>query len=251
MDTGSFATMIVGLFAITAPVAVLPIFVAVTAGQSDGQRRRTALTATGTYVVVCLAGLFVGNAVMNLFGVSVAALRVAGMAVIAVIGWQMLNAPTPSDHGASPDHGASGNGGTAGQGMAPGRTHFHHAAYNTKVSAADSTRRMPIPSPLRVGIMPLGFPIYAGPGVLSVIFAWGSGPKPVYIAALVAILVNAMLIIVLDFLAAPISRLIGTEGLLVTEKVFGLVVVAIAVTGMASGLLVLFPGLGSGLIRTG
>ena len=48
MDTGSFATMIVGLFAITAPVAVLPIFVAVTAGQSDGQRRRTALTATGT-----------------------------------------------------------------------------------------------------------------------------------------------------------------------------------------------------------
>jgi multiple antibiotic resistance protein len=237
--------MIIGLFAITAPIAVLPIFIAVTAGQSDGQRRRTALPATGTYVVICFTGLFVGNAVMSLFGVSVAALRVAGMAVIAVIGWQMLNAPTP------PDHAASGNDQTADKGTGPGRTHFHHAASNTRVAKPDSTRRMPVPSPSRVGVMPLGFPIYAGPGVLSVLFAWGSGPQPVYLAALGAILVNAMVIVVLDFLAGPISRLIGTEGLLVTEKIFGLIVVAIAVTGMASGLLVLFPGLGSGLMKAG
>ena len=79
--------------------------------------------------------------------------------------------------------------------------------------------------------------------MLSVIIAWGSGSKPVYLSALVAILSNAAIIIVLDFLAAPITRLIGEAGLLVTEKVFGLIVVAIAVTGMTSALLVLFPGL--------
>jgi multiple antibiotic resistance protein len=44
-------------------------------------------------------------------------------------------------------------------------------------------------------------------------------------------------------LAAPITRIIGAEGLLVTEKLFGLIVVAIAVGGMASALRELFPGL--------
>lgn len=57
---------------------------------------------------------------------------------------------------------------------------------------------------------------------------------------------TAASIIVLDSLAVPITRRIGTEGLLVTEKVFGLIVVAIAVSGMATALRVLFPGLVGG-----
>jgi multiple antibiotic resistance protein len=222
--------MIVGLFAITAPIAVLPIFVAATEGQTGSQQRRTAMIAVATYVGAGAIALFVGNAVLGFFGVSVAALRVAGMAVIAVIGWQMLNAPTPSADDADGDGAATG-------------THHLHAASNTKVARAGVAGRKQIPSPLTVGIMPLGFPIYAGPGVLSVIIAWGSGSKPVYLSALVAILSNAAIILALDFLATPITRLIGSAGLLVTEKVFGLIVVAIAVTGMTSALLVLFPGL--------
>lgn len=232
MDTSSFLTMAVGLFAITGSIAIIPIFVAATVGQSAQQQRKTALVATATYVVAGVIALFVGNAALNLFGISVAALRVAGMAIVAVIGWKMLNAPTPSD---SNEEAAPGKG-----------THHLHAASNTRIPKrgfADKTR---IPSPLDIGIMPLGFPIYGGPGVLSVIIAWGSGPKPVYIAALLAIAANAALIIVLDFLATPITKWIGTSGLLVTEKVFGLIVVAIAISGMVGALLVLFPGLAGG-----
>ena len=240
MDTSVLVTMIGGLFAITAPIAVLPMFVAATDGQTASQRRMTALIATATYLIAGLIALFAGNAVLRFFGVSVSALRVAGMAVVAVIGWQMLNAPTPS----APD--AAGDDGAAGGGARPARAQHLHAASNTKIAAAGSVGRKPTPSPLGVGIMPMGFPIYAGPGMLSVVIAWGSGAKPVYIAALVAILTTAASIIVLDFLAAPITRLIGAEGLLVTEKVFGLIVVAIAVSGMATALRVLFPGLAGG-----
>ncbi|CAM3134194.1 UPF0056 membrane protein [Sphingomonas antarctica] len=222
LDTGALVTMIVGLFAITAPIAILPLFVASTKGQTPVGQRRTALIAAATYIVAGLLALFAGNAALGVFGVSVAALRVAGMAVIGVIGWQMLNAPTPTNDG-------------------PARSH-HHRASNTHVSTVAD--RVDAPSPSSVGIMPLGFPIYAGPGVLSVIIAWGSGSRPVYLAATVAILVNAAIIVALDFLAAPITRVIGEKALLITEKVFGLLVVAIAVGGMASALLVLFPGLG-------
>jgi multiple antibiotic resistance protein len=222
LDTSALVTMTVGLFAITAPIAVLPLFVAATAGQTQGDQRRTALMAAATYVVAGLLALFVGNAALGVFGVSIAALRVAGMAVIGVIGWQMLNAPTPSE-------------------ATPVRSH-HHRASNTHVPVA--ARNAVAPSPASVGILPLDFPIYAGPGVLSVIIAWGSGSRPVYLAAMVAILANAAVIVALDFLAAPITRVIGEKALLITEKIFGLLVVAIAVGGMASALVVLFPGLG-------
>ena len=227
INHGVFLTMIVGLFAITAPIAVLPIFIGATDGQTGGQRRMTALVATGTYLVFGFLALFAGQAALDVFGISVPALRAAGMAVIAVIGWQMLNAATPviAAHAAVPE------------------THHIHAASNTKVPAAGSNPGKPAPSPFSVGIMPLGFPIYAGPGVLSIIIAWGSGPRPVYLAAAIAILANAAIILALDFLATPITRLIGAQALLVTEKVFGLIVVAIAVGGMASALLALFPGL--------
>ncbi|MGY4398836.1 multiple antibiotic resistance protein [Sphingomonas sp. UYAg733] len=224
LDTSALVTMIVGLFAITAPIAILPLFVASTEGQTAGGQRRTALIAAATYVIAGLLALFAGNAALSVFGVSVAALRVAGMAVIGVIGWRMLNAPTPTDEEPKVSH--------------------HHRASNTHVPVA--TSRVVAPSPSSVGIMPLGFPIYAGPGVLSVVIAWGSGNRPVYLAATVAILVNAAIIVALDFLAAPITRVIGEKALLITEKVFGLLVVAIAVGGMASALLVLFPGLGVG-----
>jgi len=240
MNESSLLAMIVGLFAITAPIAVLPLFIAATDGQTGAERRKTALVATATYVIAGLIALFIGNAVLSVFGVSVAALRVAGMAVIGVIGWKMLNAPTPNVA-------AAGATSTSGSGK---RTHHLHSASNTRITVATTVPANGGPSPVSVGIMPLGFPIYAGPGVLSVIIAWGSGARPVYLAALAAIVANGAIILLLDLLAEPITRVVGAEGLLVTEKVFGLIVVAIAIGGMASALLVLFPGLaGTGSIR--
>lgn len=227
VDTTSFLTMAVALFAITGSIAIIPIFVATTDGQTPAQRRETALIAAGTYVVAGLIALFVGNAALQFFGINVAALRVAGMAVVAVIGWKMLNSATPI--------------------TADPRDHHLHVASNTKVPAPQKSASAVDASPVSVGVMPLGFPIYGGPGVLSVVISWGTGPKPVYLGALLAIGANAIAIIALDFLAAPITRLIGVEGLLITEKVFGLLVVAIAVTGMSGALLALFPGLAGGV----
>jgi multiple antibiotic resistance protein len=221
-DTALLA-MFMALFAITAPIAAVPLFVAATEGQSGRARRKTALVAGATYLIASLVALVSGNSVLAFFGVKVAALRLAGMAVVAVIGWRMINAPTAiAEH--SDDQAAM----------------RLHAASNTRIGHASG---IPAPSPLSIGVTPLGFPIYAGPGVLSVIIAWGSGSAPEYLVAVIAIFANAALLVGLNFLATPITRLIGAEGLLVTEKLFGLVVVAIAVGGMASALMVLFPGL--------
>jgi len=232
MDMQSLLTMTVALFAITGSIAIIPIFIAATDGQTNQERRKTALIATMTYTIAAIVALFVGNAILGFFGISVSALRVAGMAIVATIGWKMMNASLPTP---AADVGAPGS---------DSDNHHHlHAASNTKITKIGYAEGQPIPTPMGVGIMPLGFPIYGGPGVLSIVIAWGTGAKPVYMAALIAILINAAAIIILDFLAVPITKLVGEQGLLATEKVFGLIVVAIAITGMTGALLVLFPGL--------
>jgi multiple antibiotic resistance protein len=225
VNYSAFLATFMALFAISSPIANVPLFVAATAAQNGRQRRQTALIAASTYVVAGLAVLFAGNAALAFFGVNVSALRLAGMAVVAVIGWRMINAPT-----------------VVAQPNRPARPHRLHAASNTRI-AAQPTAWRPAPSPLSVGVTPLGFPIYAGPGVLSLVIAWGSSSQPAYAMAAVAIFANAAVILGLNTLANPITRIIGAEGLLVTEKLSGLIVVAIAVGGMAGALLVLFPGL--------
>ncbi len=52
-------------------IAVLPIFVAATEGKTGPQQRKTALIAVATCVVAGFIVLFVGNAVLGFFGVSV------------------------------------------------------------------------------------------------------------------------------------------------------------------------------------
>jgi multiple antibiotic resistance protein len=216
-----FLTMFVGLFAITAPIAAIPLFVAATAGQTGAARRKTALIATTTYLIAASVALFAGNAALAFFGVSSSGLRLAGMAVVAIIGWKMINGPTA----------------VATAGDSTPDQHYH-AASNTRIGVSPDSAAA---SPRSVGITPLGFPIYAGPGVLSVVIAWGSGPEPVYVGALAAILANALVIVALNFLATTIVRSVSVEALLITEKLFGLVIVALAIDGIVETLLTLFP----------
>jgi len=233
--------MAVGLFAITGPIAGLPVFVAATKGQTVKEQNKTTLILATTYVTAGLIALFAGNALLTFFGISVAALRAAGMAVIATIGWKMMNAPTPEKDKAGVD--ATGHIKPEAEQLHPPTEKLYHAASNMKVASASTVSLWRVPTPSEIGIVPLGFPMYAGPGALSIIITWSSEYKAIYLPAAAAILANALIIIAFNFLANPITRLVGAQGLLVTEKVFGLIVLAIAVSGMASSLTVLFPGL--------
>lgn len=230
MGDPSLLSMIVGLFAMTGPISGLPVFMTATKGQTMEAQHRTILVICVTYIIACFIALFAGHEVLKLFGVSVAGLRAAGMIIIATIGWEMLNAPTVIKKN------KVGNRATD---QAKNKE-IHHMASNTHIEqdGLDEVRE-----PSEVGIMPLGFPLYAGPGVISVIISWSSLSSHIYKQASLAILVNTAIIVVFNLLAQPIGRVVGPQGLLITEKVLGLIVLSMAVTGIADAALTLFPGL--------
>lgn len=90
-DLTQFALTAFGLlFVMINPIAVAPVFVAVTSGMSANQRRATLTRAVIAALAVTLFFLFVGRAFLSYMGVSVQAFAISGGILLFVIAFPML-----------------------------------------------------------------------------------------------------------------------------------------------------------------
>ncbi|MCG2626551.1 NAAT family transporter [Bradyrhizobium sp. WYCCWR 13023] len=80
------------LFAIINPYGLAFIFLDRTRGLSEEERADLALRVAGYAFAVLLVSLFLGSQILNFFGVTIPALRIAGGLVVAATGWSMLHA---------------------------------------------------------------------------------------------------------------------------------------------------------------
>jgi multiple antibiotic resistance protein len=96
----------------------------------------------------------------------------------------------------------------------------------------------------RYGVVPLAVPLLAGPGAISTTIIAAQESSPVHIGALIGcILLVCALALVLFRLAEPVGERLGTTGLNIATRILGLLLAAIAIEMMATGLKVLLPGL--------
>lgn len=81
------------LFSIVNPIAGAFIFRGAT-GDRTHLERTTLARRVGTYsLLVMLVALWAGSYVLAMFGISIAALRIAGGLVLALFAWELLGAP--------------------------------------------------------------------------------------------------------------------------------------------------------------
>jgi len=77
----------------------------------------------------------------------------------------------------------------------------------------------------------------AGPGAIATVIAIGNSDKgSVRVADLVIILVLSMLTGILLLTAEPVEKLLGEQGLNVLSRIFGLLLLAIAVSTVMAAL---------------
>jgi len=98
LDATLFATAFVTVLVIMDPVGNIPIFLALTKGQDVPQRRRSALQASSVAGAVILAFALGGQQVLELLGISLEALQVAGGLLLLVIALELLH---PASGGAA------------------------------------------------------------------------------------------------------------------------------------------------------
>lgn len=99
-------------------------------------------------------------------------------------------------------------------------------------------------SPLGAAVVPLAIPMMAGPGAIATVIAIGNSDVGIVrIADVIIILVLSVLTGLLLLAAEPIERILGEQGLMVLTRIFGLLLLAIAVSTAISALASAFPGL--------
>ncbi len=207
LPLSGYARFFVTLTAVLDPFLAVPIFLALTAARSDGERMQLVRAVAVTVFAVLAGSALFGEQLLLLVGASLPAFRVGGGLVLLLMALAMLNA------------------------QAGGVRQSHEEA-----KALESGELS--------GVVPLAVPLLAGPGAISTtIIAAQAGGAAHFAAILLCIGAVCALTWITLSLAAPIGTRLGTTGLNIATRLLGLLLAALAIQTMAEGLRQLFPGL--------
>jgi multiple antibiotic resistance protein len=207
---------LVALLAIVNPLAIVPFFIHYTQGFNAEQRRRTIVTASFSAFVVIAACALLGLQILDFFSISLASFQVGGGLLLLLSAMNMLNA-RPAE--------------------AKPQTHELEDGA-AKAAMGDS-----------IAVVPLTIPLLTGPATMSTVVIYAEkAESALQVAMLVGYGVVIGLATALCFsLAEPIARVLGKTGINVMTRLMGLILAALAIEVMASGLHKLFPVLGRAL----
>jgi multiple antibiotic resistance protein len=199
---------LVTLLAIVNPLAIVPFFIHYTQGFSRKQRQRTVWVAAFSSFAVIATCALIGLQILGFFGISLASFQVGGGLLLLTAALSMLNAQ-PAE------------------------------AKTTQGEMDDASARASI------AVVPLTIPLLTGPATMSTVVIYADQAATfLQHAALVGYgVVIALATAVCFTLAEPIARFLGQTGINVMTRLMGLILAALAVEVMATGLTKLFPAL--------
>ncbi len=154
-------------------------------------RNRTALK-TGVWVfVILVAFLFFGRFVLYFFGISLPVLKIAGGLIVANTAWGMV---------------------TSTARITPAES---HEAENKE----------------DISLTPLAMPLMSGPGAIGVVMALAAhvDNASAYIGMVIGVAGIALSVVLFFYLGGPLVRKLGPSAVGAINKIFGFLILAIAV----------------------
>lgn len=200
----------IALLAIVNPIGCLPIFISATDGWKKADRARTARTVAFTVLIVLSLSAFIGDTILDFFGISIPSFQVGGGILILLMSISMMHGKPSSTQ-------------------------------QTVQEAQDLAEREVI------AVVPLSIPLLAGPGAISSMILsaqqhptfWG------HASLIVPVLIISVFIWLVLQLADVITQQLGSIGINIITRLMGLILAAMAVEFIAHGLVGLFPQLAS------
>jgi multiple antibiotic resistance protein len=193
------------LFSIVNPLSGAFIFGGVTEGRLIDERSRLARQVAIYSLLVMLVALWAGSFVLAIFGITLAALRVAGGVVVALTAWELLNRPE----------------------------HREERKQEQAAPAADSDD---------IALFPMTIPITTGPGTMAVavalsasrprtpeVFAW-------FVVGMSAAAVALALVVWIAYRSTDrIARLMGPAGSRTVTRLSAFLLLCIGVQILITG----------------
>jgi multiple antibiotic resistance protein len=190
------------------PIAVIPTYLVITQNETPAQRANTALRASIAAAMLMIAFAVAGHLIFRLFGITLPAFRIAGGMILWLVAMDMLRA--------------------------------QRSTQESTPEIAEGQEKED------VAITPLAMPMLAGPGSISTVMVLAGQARGISQHAAVygsVLLTSVVCWLVLRF-STGLLRHVGQTGIRVATRIMGLLLAAIAVqfvlTGVRDGL-----GLGS------
>lgn len=193
------------LFAILNPFGALPFFLSITQNSKKPERQKIAFKTSLTVFTILLASLFAGEKILYFFGISLPAFKAAGGFLLLLMSVSMLQASQP-------------------------------AAKHTEAEGEEALHKESI------AITPLGIPLISGPGAISTVILYGSiaSSKTDYLTLSIIIFICAVGVFLILRSSSLILKALGQIGINIITRIMGLVMAAVAIEFIASGLIQIY-----------
>lgn len=181
------------------PIAVIPTYLVITQGQTSAQRAVTARRACIAAALILIAFALFGTLIFKLFGITIEAFRIAGGLILWVVAMEML--------------------------------HGERKTQESRTEVAEGRVKED------VAVTPLAMPMLAGPGAISTIIVLAGQAKSMEqkTVVLFSIIVTMALSLVVLLVGERLVRRMGQTGIRVMTRIMGLLLAAIAVQFVLTG----------------
>lgn len=179
------------LFPIVDPFGGIPVFFTMTADWTEQDRRHTAFKAGVWVFVILVTFLFFGRFVLHFFGISLPVLKIAGGLIVANAAWGMVMS-------------------------------------TSRITAAESHEAQ---NKEDISLTPLAMPLMSGPGAIGVVMALAAHVDDAagYLGMVIGIAAISLSVALFFCLGGPLVRRLGPSAVGAINKIFGFLILAIAV----------------------
>ena len=192
------------LFVAVDPIALIPIFASLTKGLKNQEIKKIYIQATFVSLIILSLFWLFGETVLNLMGISMSSFRIIGGLFLIAIAFQMVFEQRQDRR------------------------------QNTAEVAMDDS------SIQSIAIFPLSIPLIAGPGAMTaaLLLAENRTYESVdFILNFLPILVVVLMAGIAMWLSAQLSKRLGPTIITVVEKIFGILLGALAIEFVVAGII--------------
>jgi multiple antibiotic resistance protein len=209
VELEAYIKLLAGLLPVVDPIGAIPLFISLTEHRSSEERQHIAWVCAMSVGASLLFALTGGKFMLELFGIGIPSFQIAGGIVVLFMGIAMVKAS-------------------------------HDRSRNTPEERVASVDKESI------AVVPMAIPLLSGPGAMStVIVNHNLNPSWNYDVLSACVIATVALAVLLCLsMAEKIADFLGTTGMNVITRVFGLIILSIAVEFITKGLAAIFPILG-------
>ena len=196
----------VSLVSIVNPLGAIPVFLGISRRKAEANLEKMSTTAALAASLTLMVSLFFGQYIIRFFGISLASFTIGGGILLLITALGMISVQTQR----------------AVKPAAEGEEPFCEK---------------------ELGMMPLAFPLLAGPGAISIAIVSGEkfGSTMHWFGAFIVILLTGALIKLVLRFSQQIGQRLGQAGMAVMTKVMGLILLATSIEMVASGMKDILP----------